>query len=221
MLIVLLFATRVFAQEPAPGETTEIFFPDAGLPPTLYTMMTGTAAAPCLTVRLPDDYSPSGSYPLLVYVPGFHGGPKGNIANAGSMAGDRGWIVASLPLFKSRVDRDEPAGGLVVSFQDYPILSKAYATMLGRLFELVPNIDRDRSAMVGFSNGAVTIGVLVSSHDEFILTRFKNFCLVDHGMFHLTDLHKKLDDEVPDVRRREQEFVDRKASELAVESDDS
>ena len=38
---------------------------------------------------------------------------------------------------------------------------------------------------------ALTIAVLVSNHDEFVLTRFRNFCLVDHGMFHLTDLHKK------------------------------
>ena len=64
--------------------------------------------------------------------------------------------------------------------------------MLGRLFELVPNIDRERSAMVGFSNGAITIAVLVSNHDEFTLTHFKSFCLVDHGMFHLSDLHKNL-----------------------------
>lgn len=44
--------------------------------------------------------------------------------------------------------------------------------------------------MVGFSNGAITTAVLVSSHDEFILTHFNYFCMVDHGMFHLADLHK-------------------------------
>ena len=44
---------------------------------------------------------------------------------------------------------------------------------------------------VGFSNGAITIGVLLSNHDEFVLTHFRNFCLVDHGMFHLTDVHKE------------------------------
>jgi hypothetical protein len=192
VLIVLLLSAVALAEELVPGKIVEISFPDANLPPTLFTMMTGTATAPCLTVRLPDDYSPANSYPLLVYVPGFHGGPKGNIANARSIAGTRGWIVASLPLFKSHVDRDEPAGGVLVSLEDYPILSKAYAIMLGRLFELVPNIDREKSAMVGFSNGAITIGVLVSSHDEFTLTHFRNFCLVDHGMFHLTDLHKRL-----------------------------
>jgi hypothetical protein len=180
------------AQELSPGKTVEIEFPDSDLPPTLFTMMTGTPAVPCLTFRLPDDYDPAKTYPLLVYVPGFHGGPKGNIGNARTIAGPTGWIAATLPLFKQSIDPGEPGGGIIVGFQDYPTIAKAYRILLGRLFERVPNIDRERSALVGFSNGSLTIAVLVSNQDEFILTRFRNFCLVDHGMFHLTDLHKKL-----------------------------
>jgi hypothetical protein len=182
--------TNAPAQWRQPGQRSEIQFGDADLPLTLHAMMEGTTETPCLTVRLPDDYSPTNTYPLLVYVPGNDGGPKGNIYNAETIAGPRGWIAASLPLFKKSIDRSEPAGGVIVSFEDYPVLSKAYRVMLGRLFERVPNIDREKSALVGFSNGAITIGVLVSSHDEFILTHFRNFCLVDQGMFHLTDLHK-------------------------------
>jgi len=180
-----------FAQELTPGKVAEILFPEAELPPTLHSMMTGTTDAPCMTVRLPDDYNPTNTYPLLVYVPGGDGHRNGNIDNARTIAGDKGWIVASLPLFKKSIDRSEPGGGMLVSFEDYPVIAKAYGRMLGRLFKLVPNIDRERSALVGFSNGALTIGVLVSCHDEFILSHFRNFCLVDHGMFHLTDLHKK------------------------------
>lgn len=193
-LLLVVFAwlgVTMSAQELAPGKTAEFLFPDAGLAPTLYTMITGTAATPCLTVRLPDDYDPAKAYPLLVYVPGWHGGPKGNIGNAEEIAGSKGWIVATLPLFKKSIDQSEPARGLIVSMADYVTISKAYQVMLGRLFERVPNIDRSRSAMVGFSNGALTIAVLATNNDEFILTHFKNFCLVDHGMFHLTDLHKK------------------------------
>ena len=178
------------SDELRPGATIEIPFTGSGMPPTLYSMMYGTVVLPSLTVRLPDDYEPTESYPLLVYVPGNHGGPKGNINNAMAIAGPRGWIVASLPLFKTTIDRGEPGGGVIVSFEDYPVLSRAYRTMLGKLFERVPNIDREHSTMVGFSNGAITIGVLVSNHDDFILTHFSNFCLVDHGMFHLGDLHK-------------------------------
>ena len=69
-----------------PGQEIEISFADAGLPPTLYSMMNGTAVTPCVTVRLPDDYNPTNTYPLLVYVPGNDGGTKGNIYNAETIA---------------------------------------------------------------------------------------------------------------------------------------
>jgi len=190
-IILLHFVASALAQELAPGKTTEISFPGADLPPPLYSVMSGTESKPCLPVRLPDDFNPTNKYPLLVYVPGNDGGPEGNIGNAETIAGPRGWIVASVPLFKKSVDRNEVSGGVLVSMEDFPALSKAYQTMLGRLFDRVPNIDREKSALVGFSNGAITIGVLVSGHDEFVLTHFQNFCLVDQGMFHLTDLHKK------------------------------
>jgi hypothetical protein len=190
VVLAAVFCGRSNAQELIPGKPVEFSFSENGLPPTLYTMMTGTAATPTLTVQLPEDYDPAKSYPLLVYVPGFHGGPKGNIDNARQIAGPRGWIVASLPLFKQPIDRTEVSGGLLVSLEDCPVISKAYAIMLGRLFERIPNIDREHSALVGFSNGALTIAVLVSNHDEFVLSHFRNFCLVDDGMFHLTDLHK-------------------------------
>lgn len=153
----------VRAQELAPGKTTEITFPGEGLPSTLHAMMTGEETIPTLTVRLPDNYDSTKTFPLLVYVPGFDGGLKGNIYNAETIAGPRGWIVATLPLFKKAVDKSEPGGGILIGFEDYPVISKAYDYMLGRLFDLIPNINRDRSAMVGFSNGALTIAVLISS----------------------------------------------------------
>lgn len=174
-----------------PGAVIEIPFAGDQLPPTLYSVMNGVVSAPVLTIQLPDDYEPHKSYPLVVYVPGNDGGPKGNIYNARTMAGPRGWIAATLPLFKKAVDPSEPAAGVIVGLEDYQVLSIAYRTMLGRLFDRVPNIDREKSAMVGFSNGAITIAVLLSNHDEFVFTHFRSFCLVDHGMFHLADLHKQ------------------------------
>jgi hypothetical protein len=179
------------AQELVPGKVSDLIFAGTALPPTLHSMMTGEATTPTMTVRLPDDYDSLKMYPLLVYVPGFDGGLKGNIGNAQTIAGPRGWIVASVPLFKRTVDTSEPEGGIIVSLEDAPVIAKSYELMLGRLFRLVPNIDRERSAMVGFSNGAITIAVLVSTHSEFILSHFRNFCVVDHGMFHLMDLHKR------------------------------
>jgi hypothetical protein len=182
-----------------PGSTLEFEFADADLPPTLYTLMRGEAVVPGVSVWLPEDYTPTRLFPLVIYVPGNDGNLRGNPGNARALAGPQGWIAATLPLFKQSIDRDEVSGGVIVSFEDYPIISRAYRVMLSRVFEAIPNIDRERSAMVGFSNGAMTIAVLVSNHDDFVLTHFRKFCLVDAGMFHLTDYHKK--------RARESHFL--------------
>jgi hypothetical protein len=192
-LLSLIFSFHSLAQASQidPGKNIEITFPDADLPPILHTLWTGKKSIPTLTFRLPTDYDSTKTYPLLVYVPGGDGGLKGNIYNARTIAGANGWIVATLPLFKKTIDKSEPGGGIIISMEDFPVVSKCYKIMLGKLFETVPNIEHDGNAMVGFSNGAITLAVLLSSHDEFILTHFNNFCMVDHGMFHLTDLHKK------------------------------
>jgi len=172
------------------GAVQRIEFSDEELPDNLYSMFTGKPANSALRYCLPADYSKDKSYPLIVYVPGYHGHPSGNIQNAKDIADGHECVVASLPLFKAGIDRSEIGHGLIVSFADYPVLSRAYAIMFEKLDRVVPNIDRERSAMVGFSNGAIATGVLVSSHDTNILERFASFCMVENGMFHLTDLHQ-------------------------------
>ena len=191
LVVIFSFAASLPAQELVPGKVAEITFPKETLPKTLYSIVSGGDVSPCMTVRLPDDYNPEKSYPLLVYLKGRDGGKNGNISVAHEIAGSKGWILASLPLFKKSVDKEEMYGGIIVSFDDYPVISKAYSTMLGRLLELVPNIDSDKSAMVGFSNGAYTIAMLVSCQDEFVLNNFKNFGLIDSGYWYLNGLHKR------------------------------
>ena len=178
------------ASEWAPVQ--RITFLDEELPPNLYSVYTGDDKDSYVQYCLPADYNKGKTYPLILYVPGFHGHPGGNIDNARDIGNGHECIVASLPLFKEHVDRSEVANGVIVSFSDYPVLSKAYKTILERFYQTIPNVDRTRSSMVGFSNGAITIGVLLSMHDTYLLERFQNFCLVDHGMFHLADLHKSL-----------------------------
>ena len=187
-----ILAQSCDAQDLKAGEITKIYFDDKDFPPTLYTMFTGQPSTATLQVRLPDDYTPEKNYPLLLYIPGLNGKAGGNIQNAVDIGGTEGCITASLPLFKKHIDPTELGQGIIISFEDYPRLSECYRIMLNKLFELVPNIDFDQSAAVGYSNGAIALSVLVSCHDEFILEHFKSFCFVDQGMFHLTDLHKSL-----------------------------
>jgi len=172
------------------SEVQIIDFSVEELPRSLYNKFTGNDEAPYLQYCLPRNYSKDGAYPLLVYIPGFHGHSGGNIRNALDIANLRECAVVSMPLFKAKIDRSEPSKGIIIGFSDYPVLANAYMIMLGRFFERVPNIDRRKSAMVGFSNGAIAIAVLVSLNDEYILEKFHSFCLVDQGMFHLSDLHK-------------------------------
>lgn len=172
------------------GPVQRIEFSRDELPQNLYSAFTNDEKNSVLQYCLPAGYSPSKSYPLIVYVPGFHGHPGGNIRNAKDIGAGRDCVVASLPLFKTGIDPTEIADGLLIGFSDAPVLGAAYRTMLERLYREVPNLDPDRSGLAGFSNGAQAIAVLVSSHDEFILEHFHSYCLVDHGMFHLADLHK-------------------------------
>jgi len=191
LAVILVFSTVLNAQELVPGTVVEVEFSQDNLPRTLHSMVFEKDISPRMSVRLPDDYDPNQRYPLLIYLRGRDGGVSGKINFAHEIAGSKGWVLASLPLFKKSIDKEERFGGIIVSFDDYPVISKAYRTMLGKLFELVPNIDRDKSAMVGFSNGAYTIAVLVSCQDEFILNNFKSFGLVDAGYWYLNGYHKK------------------------------
>ena len=172
------------------GDIRQIAFADTELPENLYSMFTGDKQASSLQYCLPAGYSKDKKYPLILYVPGLHGHPGGNIQNALDIANNHMCVAASLPLFKTYIDQTEPGGGIIISFCDFPVLAKAYKVMLEKLFQTIPNIDKQKSAMVGFSNGAIAVAVLVSSHDEYILEKFHSYCLVDQGMFHLTDLHK-------------------------------
>ena len=191
LLLAIAFpsASRLAAQELVPGKVVEINFSDEDLPRTLHSMVTGKDISPRMSVRLPDDFDPAKKYPLLVYLRGRDGGISGNIDKARDIAGDKGWVVASLPLFKRSLDRREIYGGIIMTFDDYPVMSKVYRTMLGRLFKLVPNVDTSKNAMVGFSNGAYAIAMLVSCQDEFVLEKFRNFGLIDSGYWYLNGLH--------------------------------
>jgi predicted esterase len=53
--------------------------------------------------------------------------------------------------------------------------------MLEKLFVVIPNIDRKRTFMGGFSNGAHTTAILINSEENKIAKYFKNFFFIEGG----------------------------------------
>ncbi len=164
----------------ATNATLRFEFPD--LPDTLITMSGGAKQPAVLTARLPENYSSEGTFGLVVFLGGGAGGSGTDPGEARALAGPRDFIAVSMPLFKRSLDKREPAAGLMVSMDDFDAISAAYRTMLGRLFQAVPNIQPERSAMGGFSNGAHTTGVLLAGQDAFTLSHFRLFYFADGGM---------------------------------------
>lgn len=184
-----IVARRVVDVDLQPGKVVTIPFPDLTDP--LLALSTGKHIIPCMDIRLPDNYRVNKKFPLFIYIPGGYGGNKGDLSTAQKIMGTMDWILGSLPLFKKRLDTKEIYGGILVCFEDFPAISTSYATMLGRLFELIPNIDVKRSTIGGASNGAHTLGVLITGQDPTILGCFRNYYFNDGGMLQLADLHKR------------------------------
>ena len=91
------------------GSVQRIDFSDDELPPNLYSMFTGDKKASFLQYCLPANYSKEKNYPLLVYVPGFHGHPGGNIRNA----------IGGLTIIRSWFLTDSSSPSVKISFSAY------------------------------------------------------------------------------------------------------
>lgn len=168
-----------------PGKTYDLVFPEIG--PTLFTLATGEERVANLLYRLPDNFSPEKKYPVFVFLTGGAGGgmEKKGLGRAVSITGGKDFITATLPLFRrgGELEKEELFGGLLIGGDDYPVISKAYHTMLNQFFETVPNAQRTGNFMGGFSNGAHTTAFLVSGQDETVLKHFQHFILADGGIW--------------------------------------
>jgi hypothetical protein len=163
-----------------PNATLRFDFPD--LPDTLMSAASGERHPAVLTARLPENYSHEGEFGLMVFLGGGAGGRGTDPSEARAIAGPRDFVAVSMPLFKRSLDKKEPYGGVMVSMDDFDIISAAYGPMLSRLLKAVPNIRPERSAMGGFSNGAHAAAVMLAGQDGFVLSHFRLFYFVDGGM---------------------------------------
>ena len=175
-----------------PGTTHELKFPDIG--PTLFTLATGEARDCTLIYRLPDNFAPEKSFPVFVFLTGGDGRGmvSSGLGRAQRITQGKDYIAVSLPLFRRGpvLDEDELFGGVLIGMDDFETISDAYAKMLARFFEVVPNARKTGNVMGGFSNGAHTTAVLVSGQDETVLKHFQHFILADGGIW-LSNLQRK------------------------------
>ena len=154
----------------------QLEFPD--LPDTLASMSSGQRQPALLTVRLPANYSRERKFPLFAFLNGDDGGRGDTLPRDSKTIGSNDFICASLPLFKRAFDKRD---GVLVTVDDFEIASRAYRVMFQKLFDTVPNITPERSALGGFSNGAHMTALLVAGQDDFILSHFRAFYFVEGG----------------------------------------
>jgi hypothetical protein len=184
--VVLFFVIAIYARgadetKLEPNARWHLFFPD--LPETLATMGTGEKHPTQLTVRLPANYSRAGKFPLFVFLNGDDGGFGDRLPLDRRTCGTNDFICVNLPLFKCSYTGTNDTK--IITMDDCETMSRAYRIMLQKLFDTVPNITPERSALGsalgGFSNGAHAVGVLLARQDDFLLQHFRSFYLIEGG----------------------------------------
>jgi len=160
-----------------PTARWHLYFPD--LPASLASLARQEKRPAQLTVWLPANYSRDGKFPVFLILDGGDGGFGDRLPLRPGTVGSNDFIYVNLPLFKRGYSGTNDS--TIVMMEDYDTMSRAYRVMLQKLFDTVPNITRERSALGGFSNGAHALGVLLARRDEFTLQHFRSFYLIEGG----------------------------------------
>ena len=165
----------------APGATLRFDFPEL-------TVDRKGARAAC-HLKLPANYDAAKSYPLVVWLGGGEGGnqPNGSFLPAGD------FILVGFPYPKGA---NNPKQANMVG--DYGKVWDYHRFMLEEMAKVIPNLDRSRSIIAGFSNGAHAMdGMLRLSAKPRLTDYFGVFIFVDGGgtaytsLGALTDLNGK------------------------------
>jgi len=153
------------AAQVAPGATLRFDFPEL-------TADRKGARAACHVI-LPAHYVPSKRYPLVAWLGGGEGSnrPEGSFLPAGE------FILVGLPYPKGA---NNPAQANMVG--DYARVWEYHRFMLDEVLRAIPNIDRARSIIAGFSNGAHAIdGMLRLSTRPRLTDYFGVFVFAEGG----------------------------------------
>ena len=156
----------------SPGQVFSFEFTQ--LPKTL------AGKVPRITLRLPDNYSPSKTYPLLIFLEGGQGGKGDDIGIPKKLIGTDNYIVGNFPLF-GQSNAAEPFNGELVGFDNYPTMATAFKAFMAQINQTIPNINEEQSVIGGFSNGASTLAIMLSALDPELLANFKYIFFIDGG----------------------------------------
>jgi predicted peptidase len=149
----------------APGASLKFDFPEL-------TVDRKGALAACYLI-LPANYDPAKKYPLIAWLAGGEGGNQPNKSFLPS--GD--FVLVGLPYPKGA---NNPAQANMVG--DYAKVWAYQRFMLEEIAKVIPNLDRSRSIIAGFSNGGHAIdGMLRMSGKPKLSDYFGIFVLADGG----------------------------------------
>jgi hypothetical protein len=148
----------------APGATLRFDFPEL-------TVDRKGALAAC-HLKLPADFDTAKKYPLVVWLGGGEGGnqPNGSFLPAGD------FILVGLPFPKGA---NNPKQANMVG--DYGKVWDYHRFMLEEIAKVIPNLDRSRSIIAGFSNGAHAMDGMLRLSDRPKLTDYFGVFLFAEG----------------------------------------
>ena len=149
----------------APGAWLKFDFPELSVD------RYGAMAACKLT--LPANYDAAKKYPLVAWL----GGGDGTNSPKSSFLPEGDFIVVGLPYPKAAINPSQPS-----MVGDYAKVWAYQRFMLDEIAKVIPNIDKSRSIIAGFSNGGHSIdGMLRLSSSPKLTDYFDVFIFADGG----------------------------------------